>query len=659
MSLSVFIAVTHLLGAGHLTRAAAIGRALVRAGHRVTLVSGGMPAKLIAADGLDLVQLPAVRATDEDFRTLSDEAGHQVAGDYMDVRRDILLATFRDVRPDVLITELYPFGRRVLAAEFRALLEAAEAARPKPLVLCSVRDILVAPVKPGRVEEAHRLIARHYDAVLVHGDPDLVPLDASWPLDSATASRLVYTGYVDAAPVAAAGPQPGPDAPILVSGGSSVAALPLYRAALGAAALLPERRWHLLVGGSVGEAAFSALRDAAPQNVGIERARPDFRALLRGAGIFVGLAGYNTVLDLLDARARAVLVPFERGRETEQRLRAERLAARKLALLLPEAELSPETLAERVREALAMPRPPAAALDRDGAEATARIVEELVAERGRSFPTPAVRAPAMPAATRSLITDSLERRADQGRLLQVWWRDDDAVAHTPALDRLLSLAGHAGIPLAIAAVPALVEPSLVQRLSGEERAAVLVHGLAHTDHAPGGAKKAEFGAHRPLAALEREAARGRRLLCDAFGRQALDVFVPPWNRIAHELAATLPRLGFGGLSTFGPRSAVLPDGLAVVNTHIDPVDWRGSGGLIEAEAFGRMWRRAIERDEPVGLLTHHLSAAEAVWGFCEAFVEIMAGHPAVSFPALAKLLLAASTHHPDGDPRGGAQWANA
>jgi hypothetical protein len=96
-----------------------------------------------------------------------------------------------------------------------------------------------------------------------------------------------------------------------------------------------------------------------------------------------------------------------------------------------------------------------------------------------------------------------------------------------------------------------------------------------------------------------------------------------------------------------------------VNTHLDPVDWRGSGGLVDAGAFERMWRGAIEGHEPVGLLTHHLTAAEEVWGFCEALVEILAGHPAVSFPTLAKLLLAASTHGPDGDPRGGARCANA
>ena len=61
MTLSVFISVTHLLGIGHLARAAAIGRHLAAKGHRVTLASGGMPAPVVAMTGITLVQLPPVR----------------------------------------------------------------------------------------------------------------------------------------------------------------------------------------------------------------------------------------------------------------------------------------------------------------------------------------------------------------------------------------------------------------------------------------------------------------------------------------------------------------------------------------------------------------------------------------------------------------------
>ena len=52
MSMRVLIAVTHLLGAGHLTRAAAIARAFARAGHEVALVSGGTRTPLVSTAGV-------------------------------------------------------------------------------------------------------------------------------------------------------------------------------------------------------------------------------------------------------------------------------------------------------------------------------------------------------------------------------------------------------------------------------------------------------------------------------------------------------------------------------------------------------------------------------------------------------------------------------
>ena len=193
----VLIAVTHLLGAGHLTRAAALARAFARSGHATTLVSGGMPVPLVSLEGVRLVQLPPVRTYGTDFRTLLDDEGCPVGPPRLAERRDLLITAFREARPDVVITELFPFGRRVLSDEFLALLEAALALAPRPLVAASIRDILVAPNRPDRIDEAHARLGRFYDLALVHGDPDLVPLEASWPVDRAVSRSLRYTGYVD------------------------------------------------------------------------------------------------------------------------------------------------------------------------------------------------------------------------------------------------------------------------------------------------------------------------------------------------------------------------------------------------------------------------------------------------------------------------------
>jgi predicted glycosyltransferase len=271
----VLLVVTHLLGAGHLTRAAALARAFART-HETTLISGGMPAPLVSTEGVRFVQLPPVRTRGVDFRTLLDEKGEPVGPERLAARREALVGALTEAQPDAVLTELFPFGRRVLVDEFLAVACEARARRPRPLLLSSVRDVLAAPQKPERAAETHRRLADFYDGAFVHGDPALVPLDASWPVDASLRPLLRYTGYVDEGGPAdtggladAGGPvEAGPEAErveVVVSGGSSAAALPLLRAAARAAARHPDRPWRLLVGGGIGEADVRDLRACGPR----------------------------------------------------------------------------------------------------------------------------------------------------------------------------------------------------------------------------------------------------------------------------------------------------------------------------------------------------------------------------------------------------------
>jgi predicted glycosyltransferase len=603
------VVVTHLLGAGHLTRAAAVGRALARAGHQVTLVSGGMPAPLVDGEGLSLVQLPPVRIVGTDFRTLLDETGQAVDAARLEARRRLLLATLAETKPDVVVTELFPFGRRVLADEFTALLAAAWSMRPRPLLACSIRDVLAAPGRPEKVDEAHGRLVRSYDLVLVHGDPDLVPLEASWPVDERIRPLLRYTGYVDDG---ASPPRASRRQGILVSGGSSAASLPLYRAALGAARRIAGESWRILVGNGVPDAEFDALRADAPDHVAVERARRDFRALLTGAALSVSQAGYNTAVDLLRTGTPAVLVPFEAGRETEQRLRAERLRMQGLADIVPEAALSAESLGEAVERGLARGGPGPGRVRLDGAERSAAILEEAVARPATGPDT----------LDWSVFDEAVRRIRDRGEEPRLWWRDDDAAADTPRLRRLLALSREHDAPVALSAVPELAEPSLAALLDEGHGTLVLVHGFRHVNHAPAGEKSSEFGPHRPLARLSEEAAAGLRVLGDRFGSRLLRVFVPPWNRVASDLVPRLPELGYRGISTFGPRRAPQAGpGLTQFNAHIDPIDWHGTRSLLDPAAVMAQVERSMRLTEPVGLLTHHLVHDEAVWRFVTEFLE--------------------------------------
>jgi hypothetical protein len=233
----------------------------------------------------------------------------------------------------------------------------------------------------------------------------------------------------------------------------------------------------------------------------------------------------------------------------------------------------------------------------------------------------------------SALDEALKRARGAGRSQTFWWRDDDAAADTPALQRLLDLSRRIGASLSLAVIPSRIEPSLVGRLQAEEQIRAFVHGFAHTNHAPPGEKKAEFGPHRPTSLMVAEAAAALRAARAALGSKLLPVFVPPWNRIAPGLLPALPEAGYRGVSAFGDRAArEAAPSLVQVNTHIDPIDWRGSRSLIAptriiaalADAVDRRMASRADPDEPIGFLTHHLVQDEAVWSFCEALFEYFA-----------------------------------
>ena len=193
-----------------------------------------------------------------------------------------------------------------------------------------------------------------------------------------------------------------------------------------------------------------------------------------------------------------------------------------------------------------------------------------------------------------------------------WLRDDDAVAITPALQRLLSLSRENDVPLALAVIPDLAEPDLFRRIGD---ATVLQHGCDHRNRAAPGEKKTEFPIHEGMAqALDRLRLSHERLVSMA-GSKALPVLAPPWNRMRAELAAALPRIGIRGFSSYGSKAPVA--GLAHVDTHVDIVAWRDGRRFIGDEEAARLAMTYVTRDEPVGWLTHHAVHDAAAWRFLE------------------------------------------
>jgi predicted glycosyltransferase len=358
LSFKAFIHVQHLLGTGHVVRAAGIGKALAKQGVKVTLASGNRIPPTLDTGPLDIVELPPCRSPDAAFKRLVTQEGEDIDDEWKSARVKASIQAFEKEDYDLLLTETYPFGRRQLDFELTPLLECAKSRPRPPVIATSIRDILVRKKELWKEEWMAAQALKFYDRILIHADPDFIQLADSFPFADRVNHLVRYTGYAGGDNRPQAEGKDGEDEIIISCGGGAVAE-GLLSAALDAKPLsrrAEDATWRVLIGHDISDDAFSIYKMSAAEGVIVERARRDFPDLLKRARLSVSQAGYNTVLDVLIAGVPAVFVPFAQENETEQSQRAEALARHGRAVVTPEAGLTPERLAAAIDDALALPR---------------------------------------------------------------------------------------------------------------------------------------------------------------------------------------------------------------------------------------------------------------------------------------------------------------
>jgi len=224
----------------------------------------------------------------------------------------------------------------------------------------------------------------------------------------------------------------------------------------------------------------------------------------------------------------------------------------------------------------------------------------------------------------------------EGMSLPMWWRDDDAISVTPQLERLSETAQRLGLPVHLAIIPRNADTKLADYVAQNPFLIPVVHGWGHTNHAPAGEKKSEFRLHRPMETVEDDARAGLDRLKSLFGADLRPMFVPPWNRIAPEVAVRLSDIGYRVLSTATPRKTTqTTPRLEQVNTHLDPIDWRGTRGLVSPEDLVTQTTKLLrdrrkgrtDATEPLGILTHHLVHDDPIWTFTETLLQKLLDGP--------------------------------
>jgi len=376
----VLFYVQHLLGIGHLIRAARICWALRNAGFEIHLVAGGNPVANLDLGGMTVIQLPPLKVVNGGFSCLVTEKGKPVTDEDKAHRARILREIFLSVRPDVLVTETFPFGRRQMRFELLPLLEAAKERRYRPLIISSVRDILQEGNRVERSREVVDLARRYFDHVIVHGDPRLISFGSTLPLVSEIEDLVCYSGLV--APAIDHSHSPAFVADVVVSAGGGAVGRKLIETAIASKSMttMAHGRWLILSGPNVDSAWLDQLRArAADIGIALEHFVPDLVNVLGRARLSISQAGYNTVADVLVAGCKAVFVPFSGWGETEQARRARLLEEEGFGVVLPENKLSPQALATAIDRALNLPQP-TLSIKLDGAAETAKILGRLNAE---------------------------------------------------------------------------------------------------------------------------------------------------------------------------------------------------------------------------------------------------------------------------------------
>ena len=308
--------------------------------------------------------------------------------DLLALRQDLLTSAALSFKPDLFVVDHMPHGA---LGELLPTLEALRATDTR--VVLGLRDIVDAPEivrRRWQMEGAYEALDRYYDLVLVYGNQDVYDVAVNYDMAPAVADRLHYCGYVCAPDEAQQTRRVrtrclnGSKAErlIVATAGGGADAYPLMEALLQAMPAITAEApaaLTIITGPFMPDDMRRALQvQANGSGVKIRTSVQDVLSYIAAADVVVGMAGYNTTVEVLRMATPAVLVP-RAGPSAEQRTRARLFDERRWVEMVEPEALAPDTLARRVLAALDQDRPAADhAPDLRGLDvAVNRLVSEL------------------------------------------------------------------------------------------------------------------------------------------------------------------------------------------------------------------------------------------------------------------------------------------
>jgi predicted glycosyltransferase len=190
----VLIHCQYVYGLGHLIRALQLAKGLVN-DFEVYLLSGGEAVDGISIDNeINFIQLDALYK-EEDSNKLSSVDDSLTTEECLVNREKVINSLIKDIRPDVVLTEHFPFGF-LFEKEVLNLISKAKSANNQVKIISSVRDIIESKRGCESDQKIVTFLNEYYDLLLVHGDENIIQLETSFSLSNEVNIPQISTGYV-------------------------------------------------------------------------------------------------------------------------------------------------------------------------------------------------------------------------------------------------------------------------------------------------------------------------------------------------------------------------------------------------------------------------------------------------------------------------------
>ncbi|MEN6442077.1 MAG: glycosyltransferase [Syntrophobacter sp.] len=356
-------------GLGHIRRCLAIARNLRHCPANIIIITGSILAgRFKVPERIDFVRVPGMRkVTNEEYLPVSIRLD---AGEVLEIRKKIILATAAAFQPDFFIVDKAPLG---LKREVADTLFWLREQYPRCKTVLGLRDIMDDPdstVEEWTSKGIYEVMRGLYDEIWIYGCRDFYDAVQEYRIPGDIASKTFFTGYIrrevpsrEMALATRGSFRIGDrEKMVLVTtggGGDGHSAIDAFLSAFDpmAGGKPAHVRAVVVTGPFVRAERYEAIsRKCASLGFSCFKFHENMERLIGAADAIVSMGGYNTVCEIVSQKKPLLILPRTVPRR-EQIIRAEVLSRKGYCDYLDPESLTPGVLREHILNLLDDPSP--------------------------------------------------------------------------------------------------------------------------------------------------------------------------------------------------------------------------------------------------------------------------------------------------------------